>query len=300
MPRGAPNSRLAWKEVYDAYFWDRLEAAYEAALSIGTGPGAAGAIFFRQIEGEYWTRKQSVQIEVNSWLSLEFVESEVSHANLLPEPILKACDNIARRLSWDHSAKILISVLTEEANAPWAVGRFGYFVDKFPYDKICIPARATLSPMALQEVVVHEYAHAIVLNLASGHAPRWLDEMIAMMAQGGPDRAIGARFASGEIKWLSPAALNVQYVAEREGQSGINVRNAYEQSACIGAYLVDLKGEPALGDLLRAFSDNSAVKELAMLAINIAPADEALKQVYGFGEKDLFKRALDWLKGRRA
>jgi hypothetical protein len=298
MPIGVPKTQLAWKEVYDAYFWDRLEAAYEGATSLGTGAGAGGARFYRQIEGEYLTRKQSAQIDVNAWLSFEFVEAEVAHATELPGPILQACDNIAHRLSWDHTAKILISVLTEEANAPWAVGRYGYFVDKHPYDKICIPLNATLDPARLYEVIVHEYAHAIVLNLASGHAPRWLDEMIAMIAQGGPERGIGAKFASGEVKWLKPAALNVQYVAEREGQSGIGVFHAYQQSACIGAYLVDLKGEAALGDLLRAFSDNSVVKELAMLAINLAPADEALKQVYGFGEKELFKRTLDWLKGR--
>ena len=36
-----------------------------------------------------------------------------------------------------------------------------------------------------------------------------------------------------------------------------------------------------------------------MLAINISPADEALKQVYGFSEKELFKRAIEWVKGKR-
>ena len=29
MPRGSLNTQLAWKEVSDAYFWDRLEAAYD-------------------------------------------------------------------------------------------------------------------------------------------------------------------------------------------------------------------------------------------------------------------------------
>jgi hypothetical protein len=280
----------------DAYYWDRLEGAYQGALALGTGPGAQGAIIYRQIEGEYLTRKDASQIQVNEWLTLEFVEAEVPNAVDLQAPIMSACDAIARRLDWQHSAPIMMSVLTEEADAPWAVGRFGYFVDKYPYDKICLPNRATQDLARLNEVVMHEYAHAIVLNMAGGHAPRWLDEMIAMIAQGGPDRAVASRFASGELTWLSPAALNVQYIAEQNGQSGELVGYAYEQSACIGRYLIDQAGEQSLCKLLRSFSDNGIVKELAMMAVNVNPADEALKETYGLKERVLFKNALSWLK----
>jgi hypothetical protein len=296
MRRGPVRGTAAWKEVMEAYYQDRLDAAFKVASTLGADFGGVGALLFRQIEGEYLTRKAATQLKPTEWLTLEFVADEVPHAADLQVPILNACDDIAERLDWKHSAPIMISVLTQEADAPWSVGRFGYFVDKYPYDKICIPFRSTQDLKDLREVVLHEYAHAIVLNLAEGHAPRWLDEMIAMHAQGGPDPRFAKGFASGQMRWLDPDALNVQYIAEREGKSGQQVLYAYQQSACIGAYLNKTRGEESFSKLLRSFSDNSFVQELAMRAANIKPADEAIKETYGINERQLFQQALEWLK----
>src|SRR2546423_9108907 len=117
--RGTVNTQLPWKEVMEAYYWDKLEAAYEGALAVGTGAGGQGAIIYRQIEGEYLTRKDASQVQINAWLTLEFVEAEVPNAVELQAPITEACDAIARRLDWQHSAPIMMSVLTMEADAPW-------------------------------------------------------------------------------------------------------------------------------------------------------------------------------------
>ncbi len=288
----------AWREVIKAYNWDRLEAAYEMTLSFGMGSDGSRGIFFRRIEAEFLTRKASVQEKVNAWLTVEYIPDQNPNPPALIQGIVAACDEIARRLNWAHGPPVMVSVIAEEADAPWMPGRNGYFIDKYPYDKICIPNFSAQDPYRLHSVVIHEYTHEIVQDLTRGKAPTWLNEMVAVTAQGGPSPEVVAKYASGQLSWLDPARLQRQFVREYAGQGDWDRYNAYQQSACIGKYLVDLKGEQAIGDLLRAFSDNSFLKELAMRAMNSSPSEEALKQVYGMGEKDLFERALEWLTGR--
>jgi hypothetical protein len=183
----------------------------------------------------------------------------------------------------------MVSVLAEETDAPWAVGREGYFIDKYPYDKICLPLRATGD--SLHQVIAHEYAHCITLNLAQGRAPRWLDEAVSVTIEGRIDRRAAHAFATGQIPWLNHLNL---------GSAFMNFANpqarwlAYQQAGIIGHYLAHLKGTKTLGDLMRAFSDNSFWTELIDRLKGEPPVEEALRQVYGFGVKKLFKEALAW------
>lgn len=280
----------------EAYYWDRLEGAYELAIRLGVGETAQLARFYRLVEGEHLTRKSAVQEKIADWLTLEYVPGEAGDPEQLSQRIVAACDAIAQRLGWTHGPGVMVSVLLSDVDAPWAAGRFGYFVDKYPYDKICIPYRSAHDPDYLHETVMHEYAHCIVLNLAQGHAPRWLNEAVAMVAQGGADRQAVAGFVRGEIPWQKLSRVSTNFIAEEQGAHAL--WHAYQQSACIGAYLVSLKGERGLGDLLRAFSDNSVLQELKMRVTNQPPADEALRQTYGFGEEDLFDLGLEWLKSQ--
>jgi hypothetical protein len=290
--------RWAEKEVYEAYLWDRLDGAYDATLKMGMGYDGSRGAFFRRVEAEYLTRKAAVQEQVNEWLTVEYVQEEIAHPATLFQSILAACDEIAHRLDWNHGPKVMLTVLAADTNAPWLPGRFGVFLDKYPYDKICIPHNATLEPTRLHAVVIHEYAHEIVLDLTQGHAPRWLNEMVAKIAEGGPRRDIAAQFSAGRLAWLDARRLDLQYVEEAEDRSNRNLANAYEQSACIGAYLVDLKGERYLAELLRDFRPISFWNELFNRALNRRPSDEALKRAYGMGEREIFARALEWLKQR--
>jgi len=295
---GTINTGLVTKEVLEAYYWDRMEAAYEGALAMGTGITGEGARLYRQIEGEWLTRKVAKNIQIEDWLNIEFSESEITYTDDLGKIVADSCREAGRRLDYKNASGILITVLTDEADAPWVPGRSGYFVDKYPYDKICIPRRAALDPDDLRKVLMHEYAHAAVLNLANGHAPRWLNEMIAVTIEGGPDPEAMKAFATGKHPWLKPVDLGVNYLAERSGDTRELVYLAYAQSACIGAYIVAEFGEASFHKLLTSFADNSFLKELAMRAANVNPADEAIKETYRVNERQLFDAALNWLKHR--
>ena len=70
---------------------------------------------------------------------------------------------------------------------------------------------------------------------------------------------------------------------------------AYQQSAVIGYFLGSLKGERALGDLMRAFANNSTLKDILLRFREDGAIDEALNEVYGFGARELFQKAHQWL-----
>ena len=293
---GSVGEHGEWKNAVEHYHWDRLQQAFDLSLELGVGATGVYGRFFRQIEAEHVTRVHAMLYNPTDWLTLESILSETEGASGWEQTVLQACDKIASRLGWQHGAPTMISVLAGESDAPWAVGRYGYCVDKFPYDKICVP-QASLFNGQLSETVTHEYAHVITLNLSEGTVPRYLDEAVAMVAQGEPDYRVLRGFANEQIRWLPVEEINATYVQEMQAGGGQQLWFAYQQSAAIGHYLVSLNGEAGLGDLLRAFSDNSTLTELRMRIVGQSPADEALQQVYGFGERELFERALRWTRG---
>ncbi|AIE88010.1 hypothetical protein OP10G_4642 [Fimbriimonas ginsengisoli Gsoil 348] len=265
-------------------------------MAIRLGVGATGAYegWYRLIEAETVTRRQSEEIAVNDWLTLE----SSAHSHELAHLTVEACENVARRFGFANRPKTMVTLLAEETDAPWAVGRFGYMMDKYPYDKICIPAGAAASFHGFQEVVSHEYAHVGVLDVTQGRAPHWLNEAVAMLAEQSSDLRMRRAFASGEARWLSPRGLELVHTARRQGEPHpAKTWRAYQQSAWIGRYLVSLKGEEGIGELLRAFSDNSIWTEIKMRVTNQPPADEALRQVYGMSEQAVFDQALAWIQG---
>jgi hypothetical protein len=286
-----------WQAAIEEYYWDRLEPAYDLAVALGVGVTGAYEGWFRMIEAETVTRRQSEMREVNDWLSLERIPHEAHDADEMARLAVDACEDVAERFGFEERPKTLVTVLSEEADAPWAVGRFGYMMDKYPYDKVCVPHNSVGTTHGFQEVVAHEYAHVVVLNVTQGRAPHWLNEAIAMLAERSSDLRLRQAFASGQADWLSPRELENVHTARRQGEPHpARTWRAYQQSAWIGRYLVSLRGEKGIGELLNGFSNNSAWTELKMRVTGQPAADEALREVYGLGEEETFAKALAWLR----
>jgi hypothetical protein len=284
---GLIGERAEWNNVLEHYYWDRLEEAFRTAQTLGAGFGGGGIRLYRMVEAEHITRVRGQVVTVNDWLSIETIPDEVSDVADLHQGVLTACDAVAQKLGWQHSAKTLVSVLADEVDAPWTLGRYGYMVDKYPFDKICIPWASTKDPQALREVVAHEYAHVIALNLSEGKVPRWLDEAIAMSVESSDERQDYA-FRSGQQPWLSPHDLEVAFGRE---QGDRTLWWAYQQSAVIGRFLLGKSGSRRIGDLLRGFANNSTWTELKIAVIGQPHEDEALREVYGMSVRELFELA---------
>ncbi len=287
-----------WSVIFDHYLWDRLPEAYQSAKSLGAGMGGSGLVGFRSIEGEYRTRQRGEVVEWKPWLDFEFVADEVTMPlERIMSRTLRACDSVARRTGFEHGPKTLISVLTVDSNVPWMPGRQGYCIDKYPYEKICIPANSFAHADDYDHLIQHEYSHVINLNLSEGKCPVWLDEAVAMALGGGADLRAWKMLANGEAEWLGVEDLDRSFRLNREDErERSSVWLGYEQAAVIGHYLESLGGTKKLGQLMRAFSNNSVVTDLLMAVRGTRPSEEALQEVYGLGIEKVFAQATNWLK----
>jgi|GEM_PF-815576 len=284
---GIVHPSLPWHEVMEAYYWDNLKVAMGLAESAGLGVNLAFLSIYRMIEAEHLTREESVLSDRGDWLLLEYIADTTDLS--LPQIdglVRSGCDQVAETYGWSHGPAVLVTLLHPINNAPYVPGRHGFFIDKYPFDKICLPTDLLGDSEKFIGAVRHEYAHAMALNRTQGKCPLWLHEAIAMVAEHG---SLNPRRPS---VWRDPNSLDSAFRADRESDVGSRVVNdAYNQSFCLGSFLIQIHGNSGLGRLLDAFTDNSFGQELLMRVTNQRPEDEALKQVYGFGLNELFARA---------
>ncbi|MCW5944039.1 MAG: hypothetical protein KIS66_17550 [Fimbriimonadaceae bacterium] len=290
-------SHALWKEAIEHYYWDRLDRAYEIASTQGLGQMGAYLSWFRMIEAEWLTRRDGERLKVEPWLELEWSPGDVGYADMRPigEAVRAACDEVAQRLGWTHGASTLVSILREEARAPWSIAADGYCVDMHPYEKICLPRYALEDRIDFRRVVRHEYAHVVTINLAAGTAPRWLSEAVSVLLEGGRDRATERAFRDGSAQWLDPDPLEKSFSAEDRSRVWL----AYRQSGLIGGYLASLEGELRVGDLLRAHAEGSFWKRLGAGFLGATHTDVAMRRTYGRSVSQVFSEALAWLRSGR-
>ncbi|MGV3617119.1 MAG: peptidase MA family metallohydrolase [Fimbriimonas sp.] len=294
---GSLGDHTEWRTAIEHYHWDRVAEAHQMANELGLGASGGYGGWYRLIEAEATTRYRSEVRKLADWLELEWIPTGGDEGEDLGQEVLEACDGIATRLGWTHGPLTRVAILSAEVDAPWAIGRYGYMADKYPYDKICVPARVVNSPSELRATVAHEYAHVIVLNGAIGRAPTWLDEAIAMLAEPNPDLQARSAFSDGQADWLGPDELDMAFHAERrDGENSRRVYFAYQQAAWIGRFLVSCCGEARIAELLNGFANNSTWTELKMRATGQHPADEALREVFAMSEREVFAAALEWIR----
>jgi len=277
-----------WKFITDLYYWDKVVEAYERSLEVGALGGGSTLGFFRLIEGEALTRQVSQTVTVTPWLQLETPHGPVPG---LAELTQEVCFEVAGRLGWKFEAQAMVSVLVPEADVPWHSARYGYMMDKYPYDKVCLPAAALMDEFHLRRVIAHEYAHVVTLNLTGNRAPHWVEEGVSTWIEGPLPPDTVKRFRAGQSTWRKPIELETAFGAERRnGENRERIRDAYDQAHLLVDFLVKQKGEAGLRQFLRAFTDNSIWEELK-IKFGEDPVEEALKHVYGMGTRELFEAA---------
>ena len=277
---GSIGENGEWHEAIEAYYRDEMPQAYAVAQALGAGYGGAALRWYRMIEGEALTRQGATVEEVQPWLTLEWDAAEFDLGAEHRQAIREACVNVAGRLGWNFEMAVRVAILRGEVDAPWHGARFGYCVDKYPYDKVCVPVRAAHDPASLARIMAHEYTHVVTLNLTQARIPHWLDEGLAMLMEG------DARPVAG---WLEPDALNAAFEADRREDAGLaRAGEAYAQAAALVRYLHRQGGDAKLASLLRAFTNNSLWTEIKINLLGEPSVEEALREVYGFGRDDLF------------
>lgn len=286
-----------WDAAVRAYHGDKLELAMSIAEQSGVGNLGTRLDTYRMIEAEALLRVNSVRTKVNDWLELEFLPGQVgASVDVLEQWAMGACEDVVDRFGWKHGPPVLLSLLLHESDVPWTPHRFGFHIAKNPYDKICLPGGLVRDPDEFRDAVRHEYAHVMVHHRTEGRCPVWLHEAVAMVAAEKPGPVAFARFATGTWPWLDPRSLDRAFRDDREDRSGQQrVWVAYQQAFAIGWHMKSLKGESGLGAVLDGFSDNGFFKSLTMAVKNQDPADEAVRQVFGVTQEQMFSMALSSL-----
>lgn len=119
------------------------------------------------------------------------------------------------------------------------------------------------------DVVPHELAHLVIAqygrSCVGGSRPTWLDEGLAVYAEGPPDTETLADIRAGinDDAFEPLRSLSGSFAADHT-QAGI----AYSQSFSVVNYLLDTYGQEAMQTLLRRLAEGE-------------PIDEALTAVYG-------------------
>ncbi len=286
-----------WEAALDHYHWDRLDAAYEHIQRRGIGEAGSFIRWYRVIEAESVTRQKSRIERINHWLTLEYVADEVLDLReQLARRTLDACDDIARRLGWTHSVETMVSILAEETDAPWATNPYGYCVSKEPYEKICLPCYLIDDADEFVQAISHEYAHVISDNLSDGHAPRWLEEAVSVLAERSFDRETWKAFCEGKIPWHSPDELELLFDLHSSDEQKEKIWHAYQQCGWIGRYLARLSGEGRLADLLRDHCNESVIRNLKLSLSGKDRVDGAVEAIYRMSLGELFERTYQWVR----
>lgn len=294
---GSVSEGVIWKQVYSEYKADRLASAHELAMTLGVHSSGQGVDFQRMLEAELETRKRSFWEEQGPSLSLEMSQSFPQERwEQLRNAAQEAFAATAQALGFSETPPVLVTLILQELDTPWTPGRFGYYASKAEYHKICLPDYLLDRPAELAEALKHEYSHAISATLTQETCPTWLDEAIAMAVSGSVSVRYRDDLAAGKAAWLEAEDLDLAFAgAIGDEQEGPMVQRAYEQASWIGAYLVSLKGTQGLGDLLRAFGDNSFWGELKLRMLGMQRSEEAMHQNYGISVSEAFAKAREYM-----
>lgn len=290
---GGAGASVGWKIVLDLYYEDRIQEAFNEAVALGVGEAAYGTRMYRMVEAEYRSFGVSEVHDVTEILSVELPkELEESDKEFVLRAAREELESVFSSMGYEAIEKVRLSLLMPESQAMWNPYRSGYCVDKVPFDKVCLPVSMIGNEPAFRGALRHEYSHVVNLNLAQGHMPTWMEEAIAMIMEGNLSGQYLAALRTGAATWRNPRDLDALFAGDRRVATTQNgIWEAYQQSGMIGQYLVALKGKSGLGELGRAFSDNSVLQEIKMRLTGQTPADEALRETFGMGLDEVFDAA---------
>ncbi|MCA0360854.1 MAG: hypothetical protein LCH41_07345 [Armatimonadetes bacterium] len=291
---GNAGSDASWAKVRELYEDDKVVEAWQAAQSLGTGSRGWGLVTLRMVEAEAVSRLASEQVSFGSTLTVEF--PRVDDPELAPGiggMIREVWQEVCLELGLTPELPVVVTVLLPNFDAQWVPGRHGYCIGKNGLTKVCIPWRSLRRSDDLRAVLLHELAHAATRELSHDLMPTWLNEAIATEMEGSLSRQYLMQVRTGRVSWMSPGELEGAFeVDRRDVHADQWVHLAYQQSAAIGRWISGSSslGRRKLGDVAKAFANNSTWTELKLRVTGQTHADEALREILGFGEKELFDR----------
>lgn len=188
--RLTPDNQLRLHLAKSHEFWraDRLDLAYSAmqkALRVGLPVGHLYD-FQRTVEAEQGARATSRLYRIAEHLIVE-ADSLFwgRHWGRIVQTTQEAHVEVTEALAVRWGKPILVTLFPSDEWVEFLHTRYGYYSVRTETHKICLPPVAVRQPEVFRRAVRHEMAHAAVHQLAREAAPRWLDEGVAVLIEGG-------------------------------------------------------------------------------------------------------------------
>jgi len=254
-PRLTAAAAVLGRIVYAGGDLEGAIATYERALQAGAGSTEMHALL------ERWRNEASVHSGLEEKRAGRFNlmfegPEERQLADRVHRTLESAYWQIGRRLNAYPGDAIQVLLYTEQhfrditRSPTWAAGVYDGRI------RIAV-GDALRSPAALDRVVVHELAHAMVQQLAPAGVPAWLHEGLAVHFEGGDERWIDETLDTPER--LVPLSSLVQGFGSLGEESALL---AYAESAAATAALINRLG-PNLSAFLQSLGGVSSFDDAA-------------------------------------
>ena len=279
---------VAWKRAIELFEADDVIQAYALAVDVAGSWGGTLLLTWRMIQAEYLTRAEGLRASAGEGVEVEWPRGVEPDLGFVSEQVRE----FSGRFGWSPTVPVLVSFLSEEADAPWIPMRAGYYSSKQNLHKISLPGTLARGGQEAKGALAHELMHAMVAERTERGIPIWLNEALATTAGRDLKPNSERMFREGGWEWLGPEDLSAAFEVDRTDQGAWrDLGRAYQQAAVLGAFLAGLRGETGFIALLDAFSDNGLIKNVGLALGLSSPVNEALKQTYGLSEKAVFARA---------
>ncbi len=290
----APRHELGWDAIFRLYDEDRIVEAFEAAKRAGLGPTAAMAGWYRTLEAEAVTRHRSTIDALGPNLLLEYIPEEA------PSPhaaVARAVERAKTALEYTENTPALVTILAEEADAPWASHPGGYASPRVPHIKICLPHAALRKPDEFHKTVAHEFAHVITMRYTKDEAPRWVEEGVAVWVEDTFEPIDRDDFAASKVEWLGWEELEAEFgLPDGTPETLDAIWLAYQQSAWVIRYLAQTFGNAKLIEFLKQHGDESFWRNFAAGLQGQSRTEEAMRRIYQMSVDEAFNNALRFLR----
>jgi tetratricopeptide (TPR) repeat protein len=168
-----------------------------------------------------------------------------------------------------------VTVILYDAAQFQEVARVHGWVSGLFDGKIRLPAGGTLPARRhLERILVHEYAHAAVHDLARGRAPRWLHEGLAQVLEG----------ATPDPMLRVPGRPTLAGVEELLGDADPSrARTGYDVALWVVQDLLDRGGMPAAGRLMMRLARGEAIATAvpAVYGLSLVELEHQWRRVLG-------------------
>lgn len=180
--------RLHLAKAREYWLADRLDlanAAMQNALRVGL-PASDWYDLQRTIEAEWAVRQGAERRRIAEHLILEAHPARWGrYLAKITEIACRALVEVTETLAVNWGRPVLLTLFPSSDWVEFLHARYGYFAARAETHKICLPPQAVDPPSMLRRAARHEMAHAATHQLAGETAPRWLDEGLAVLLEGG-------------------------------------------------------------------------------------------------------------------